>query len=175
MNRLIHRPVASGRSDNDAVGPSRGGLFALFVIAVLTLPACSLPRPPAVEEMARPPTSVPTPRIVVKIGLIGGRQVLVDGAGRALYLFTRDRVDYSACPADCVDNWPALVGPALAGPGVDDGALGTFTRSDGELQVTYFGSQLYYFGGDARPGEAKGQAIGRAWYLVDKDGSPIPS
>ena len=157
------------------MGPPRGGLLALLVVPVLAVSACSTIVPVREPTAGRPDITIAAPRVTVKIGNVAGRQALVDGTGRALYLFTRDRIDYSACPADCVDNWPALIGPARASPGVNPDRLGMFTRDDGAPQVTYFGSQLYYFAKDTRPGEANGQAIGRAWYLVDKDGNPISS
>ncbi len=141
----------------------------------MAVSACSTVVPVRESGAGRPDVTFAAPRVTVKIGNVGGRQALVDGTGRALYLFTRDRIDYSACPADCVDNWPALIGPARADTGVNPDGLGTFTRDDGAAQVTYFRSQLYYFAKDTRPGQANGQAIGRAWYLVDKDGNPIPS
>jgi predicted lipoprotein with Yx(FWY)xxD motif len=150
-------------------------LFAVLVVALLAVSACSTVVPVREPKAGRPDITFTAPRVTVKIGNVGGRQALVDGGGRALYLFTRDRVDYSACPADCVDNWPALIGPARASAGVNPDRLGMFTRDDGAPQVTYFGSQLYYFAKDTRAGQANGQAIGRAWYLVDKDGNPIPS
>jgi predicted lipoprotein with Yx(FWY)xxD motif len=34
--------------------------------------------------------------------------ILVDGEGRTLYVFTKDQGDQSACSGPCADNWPAL-------------------------------------------------------------------
>src|SRR5687767_14812467 len=35
-------------------------------------------------------------------------QVLVDGDGMTLYLFTRDTADASACTGSCAESWPPL-------------------------------------------------------------------
>jgi predicted lipoprotein with Yx(FWY)xxD motif len=88
--------------------------------------------------------------------------VLVDGDdGMTVYTFTKDTKDSgkSACSGDCLVTWPALTVVAGATPtggtGVT-GTLGTITRDDGTLQVTYNGLPLYYFKNDKAPGDANG-------------------
>ena len=44
------------------------------------------------------------------------------------------------------------------------GKLGTITRDDGTLQVTYNGKPLYYFKNDKAPGDANGIYTG--WEAV---------
>ena len=78
-----------------------------------------------------------------------------------VYIFTKDVKDSgkSACTGGCLDTWPALTVAAGATPtggaGVT-GKLGTITRDDGTLQVTYNGLPLYYFKNDKAPGDANG-------------------
>ena len=107
-------------------------------------------------------------------------QVLVDGQGRALYLFAADKTTESTCYDACAAAWP----PQLADKGTTVGAMhgatgsltGTTTRKDGTLQVTYNGHPLYYFTGDKNPGEITCQAVvnfGAAWYVVDPNGNAI--
>src|SRR4051794_33266056 len=67
--------------------------------------------------------------------------ILVNSAGRTLYLFEKDSGAKSDCNGACAAAWPPLVdtGKATVGSGADAAKLGTTTRSDGALQVTYQG------------------------------------
>jgi predicted lipoprotein with Yx(FWY)xxD motif len=92
------------------------------------------------------------------VGTIG--TVLVAGSnGMTVYTFTKDVKDSgkSACNTGCIDKWPALSssGAPTAGDGVT-GKLGTITRDDGTIQVTYNGLPLYFFKNDKAPGDANG-------------------
>jgi predicted lipoprotein with Yx(FWY)xxD motif len=99
--------------------------------------------------------------------------ILVDGDGRTLYVFTKDQGDQSACSGPCVDNWPALVGDATAGTGVQASMLSTSMQASGDAQVTYGGKLLYYFAGDAKPGDTNGQGVGSVWYALTADGNLV--
>jgi len=107
-------------------------------------------------------------------------QILVDGQGRALYLFAADKTTDSTCYDACATAWP----PMLADKGAKIDAMhdaiasltGSTTRKDGTVQVTYNGHPLYYFVGDKNPGQIECQAIdnfGGAWYVVDPKGNAI--
>lgn len=105
--------------------------------------------------------------------------ILVDGEGVALYLFTRDTQngDTSACTdEECTTKWPALTteGAPFAGAGAIQNLLGTITRDDGTMQVTYNGWPLYYFSGDAGAGSTNGQGMEGEWFLVSPSGNAIP-
>ena len=89
--------------------------------------------------------------------------ILQDADGRTLYLFNPDGQGDPTCYDDCADNWPALVGEVAAGDGLDAALLGTVTRTDGAVQVTYNGWPLYYFSGDAAPGDTNGQGLNDEW------------
>jgi predicted lipoprotein with Yx(FWY)xxD motif len=103
--------------------------------------------------------------------------ILVDGEGMSLYLFTKDTQDSgtSTCTGDCQVKWPPLAtdGDPVAGEGVDASLLGTITRDDGSLQVTYNGWPLYYFAEDTAPGDTNGQGVGDVWFLVSPEGEAI--
>jgi predicted lipoprotein with Yx(FWY)xxD motif len=104
--------------------------------------------------------------------------VLVDGSGRTLYLFEKDRPDQSACSGACVAAWPVdhSSGAPKAGSGVKASLLGTISRSDGTTQVTYNGHPLYYYSGDGQAGQHKGQgvdAFGAAWFVVTPAGGAV--
>ena len=104
---------------------------------------------------------------------------LVDGTGRALYVFEADTGTLSTCTGACAQVWPPLLDPgALLGVtgAVQGPSVATSVRADGTRQVTYHGHPLYYFAGDKAPGEAKGQGIhnfGGGWYVVAPSGDKI--
>jgi predicted lipoprotein with Yx(FWY)xxD motif len=99
--------------------------------------------------------------------------ILVDGDGRTLYAFTKDKGDQSACSGGCAANWPALTGTATAGTGVQASLLSTSMQADGDSQVTYGGRPLYYFSGDAKPGDVNGQSVGDVWFALSADGELV--
>jgi predicted lipoprotein with Yx(FWY)xxD motif len=99
--------------------------------------------------------------------------ILVDGDGRTLYAFTKDKGDQSACSGECANNWPPLTGTATAGTGVQAGLLSTAMQANGDSQVTYDGRPLYYFAGDAKPGDTNGQGVGNVWFAVTADGELV--
>lgn len=99
--------------------------------------------------------------------------ILVDADGRTLYAFTKDKGDQSACSGECATNWPALTGPATAGTGVQTALLSTARQANGSSQVTYGGRPLYYFAGDAKPGDTNGQGVGGVWFAVTADGELV--
>jgi predicted lipoprotein with Yx(FWY)xxD motif len=105
--------------------------------------------------------------------------VLFDGRGFALYLFTRDKPDKSRCYGDCARAWPPFKtkGKPTAGPGADASLLGTTKRKNGSKQVTYAGHPLYYYEHDDEAGEILCHDVnefGGRWLVVQPDGSPAP-
>jgi len=126
------------------------------------------------------PTSSPSAGAAVAVKLMHTQygSVLVDGNGRALYLFTRDRTPSSRCYGACAGAWPPFLTAAkpAAGPGAHASLLGTTRRSGGLAQVTYAGHPLYYYVGDHHPGEVLCQAVeefGGTWYVVTRRGSAV--
>jgi predicted lipoprotein with Yx(FWY)xxD motif len=88
--------------------------------------------------------------------------------GRTVYTFNSDAAGTGRtnCNSGCVSEWPPLTIAAgvtpTAGPGAP-GHLGTLTRSDGRIQVTYNGLALYFFAGDSGPAQTNGMYPG--WSL----------
>jgi len=93
--------------------------------------------------------------------------------GRTLYVLTKDSPNMSTCTSSCSDTWPPITLAAgqqpQAGAGVT-GQLGTLTRADGTIQVTYNGRPLYHFKGDAKAGDTKGQGVLGVWFVADAAG-----
>lgn len=129
---------------------------------------------PQTAASAPAPTAAASPaaRPVVKVGNVGGRKVLVDQEGRTLYVSTADAKGKSACVGQCAVTWPPLTGDAVNGEGVDGFLLATVTRPDGTVQVTYMNQPLYRFQKD-KVGDANGQGMDGAWFMLDGDGDPI--
>ncbi len=89
--------------------------------------------------------------------------MLTSKDGRSLYTFDKDQPGKSNCNSGCSAGWPAftVANPALAG-----GDFSVITRDDGVAQWAYKGKPLYFFAGDAKPGEANGDKQGGVWHLV---------
>jgi predicted lipoprotein with Yx(FWY)xxD motif len=166
-------PLAACGSPADA-RPAVPRSAAQAMPAVQSRPAVAdrLAAADRMAELGVPPRRGP----IVRLGRAGGYWALVDGRGRALYLFTPDRGrGVSRCYNDCAREWPPLYGRAYAGRGVQVRHLGWTIREDGRAQVTYHGHPLYYYANDRRPGDARGQGLGGIWYLVDSRGNAIRS
>jgi predicted lipoprotein with Yx(FWY)xxD motif len=103
---------------------------------------------------------------------------MTDAAGRTLYLFEKDTGGKSSCYGACAQGWPPLLttGTPTSAAGVSASLLGTVNRTNGTVQVTYAGHPLYYFTGDTKPGDIKGQnlhAFGADWYVVGPAGKKV--
>jgi len=102
--------------------------------------------------------------------------VLVGTDGRTLYLFEKDKTPTSMCSGACAAAWPPLTtsGNPKAGSGTTSAKLTTNKRSDGKVQVVYAGHPLYYYAGDTKAGQTKGQGLdqfGAEWYTLAPSGA----
>jgi predicted lipoprotein with Yx(FWY)xxD motif len=114
---------------------------------------------------------------VLSTTTINGTVVLTNSAGRTLYWFAPDTMTTSKCYGTCATYWPPVLGPATGGSGVT-GQLGTITRTNGSLQVTYDGHPLYTFAGDSAAGQAKGNGVdgsGGVWHEMTASGATVSS
>ncbi|MER8236346.1 hypothetical protein [Streptomyces sp. NPDC094049] len=101
--------------------------------------------------------------------------ILVDGRGRTLYAFTKDKDTSGGCDAECVAVWPALTGssPASPGRGVEAVLLRQARQPGGAVHVTYGDWPLYYYVGDAAAGDVNGQGLEGEWFAVGPDGKLV--
>ncbi|HUX69375.1 MAG TPA: hypothetical protein VMV41_02575 [Cellulomonadaceae bacterium] len=163
--------------------PTRFGRVVVPVALVAVLAAaCSATPTTATPAVSSPgaAASSTTASAAVTIGTQSGAHgtYLTDGAGRALYLFMSDTATTSTCSGACATAWPPFTAtgtPAVTGSATAS-KLGSLTRADGTMQVTYGGHPLYYFAPDTAPGQTKGQGkngFGALWWLVDPAGSAI--
>lgn len=107
---------------------------------------------------------------VAKFGM-----VLVSSSGKTLYRYTPDKKGKSVCSGSCAAFWPPLVvkGKPTAGAGANSRLLGTVKRANGVLQVSYAGYPLYFYAGDKKAGDVKGQAYQSRWYVVNTKGALV--
>ncbi|MES2210484.1 MAG: hypothetical protein V4515_09910 [Chloroflexota bacterium] len=100
---------------------------------------------------------------------------LAGEGGRTLYVLITDTPGVSTCTGACASNWPPFVleaGETVAGSTGVPGTFGAITRADGTTQVTYADAPLYYFAGDAAPGDVNGQGINDVWFVAAPGGGP---
>ena len=155
-------------------------LATAFVVAALLMAACgSSAQSTANGSPSVPASSSPAgaTTIAVASNLKLG-QILVDGAGKTLYLFVADSGSSSTCYTGCAQLWPPVLtsGPPQAGTGATASLLGTTTRTDGKTEVTYAGHPLYYFVSDKQAGDATGQGVdsfGALWWVVSASGAAV--
>ena len=122
------------------------------------------------------PNNAPPPVAAkVSIATTSVGNVLVGPNGMTLYMFTKDEPNKSNCYDQCATNWPPLLTDMkpTVGIGTDPALLGTTTRTDGKLQVTYKGLPLYYWVKDTKAGDTTGQGVGKVWWVVDVVGTPL--
>lgn len=87
---------------------------------------------------------------------------LADATGRTLYTFDKDEANKSNCAGGCLAAWPAFTAKAEATAKGEFGIIET----NGARQWTVNGKPLYYFAGDAKPGERNGDGKGGTWHIV---------
>jgi len=148
-----------------------------FAIAFL-LSACGGSSPSTAAASPSPSQAGTGTTIAVATNAKLGKPILVDGKGMTLYLFVADTGTSSTCYSSCATIWPPVLtdGAPQAGSGADKSLLGTTTRTDGKVEVTYAGHPLYYFIQDKAPGDDKGQGIngfGGLWWVMSPAGAAI--
>jgi len=145
-------------------------LFAGAMVASVLVAGCGSSSP---STSASPSPAAATIAVATnsKLG-----QILVDGKGITVYLFVKDTGQSSTCYTSCAQVWPPVLtsGPPQAGTGAAASLLGTTTRTDGKVEVTYAGHPLYYFVSDKQPGDATGQGVdnfGGLWWVLTPSGA----
>jgi predicted lipoprotein with Yx(FWY)xxD motif len=142
-------------------------IFSLIVVACSSSTAAETPSSPM------PATGSETVQIAdnAEFG-----KILVTVDGRTLYTNTVDTPEALKCTnIACTGFWPPYIVEAQPNA-VEElpGSLGTVTRPDGSMQVTYNNQPLYTFYQDRQPGETSGDGFtdfGGTWHVVPVDSS----
>ncbi len=133
------------------------------------------------------PTPSPTPQAGDDVEISSNAQFgnfLAGGPGSSqpgftLYTFANDNGGpNSSCNGQCAVVWPPLLVESandLSGPNSLN--LGTSTRTDGTIQVTYNNEPLYFYNQDNAPGDTNGHNAGGVWFVavVDSGSTPTPA
>jgi predicted lipoprotein with Yx(FWY)xxD motif len=149
---------------------------AVIPLVALAVAACGGGGGAATAATGSPPKTSTGTSATVGVANSSLGSILVNSAGRTLYLFKADSATKSACSGACATAWPPLLttSKATAGSGLTTSKLGTITRSDGKQQVTYNGHPLYMFIQDQKPGQTTGQgvtAFGAPWFALTPSGN----
>ena len=154
------------------------GRLTAVAVAVVTITAAAV----AVILLTRSSTDAapraPAPRAAgpsVRVAQTKLGRILVNGQGRTLYLYVKDRGTKSACSRRCMQVWPpAMVsGAPVAGPGVAAAKLTTTRGADNGRQLVYNGHPLYTLSADVRPGQINGEGFLGTWFVVSAAGNRI--
>lgn len=137
-----------------------------FIIVIKASLAALLVALPGIAACSAYAQEGPAPTVSVRQDPALG-PLLTDAQGWTLYIFTRDQPDMSTCTGQCAANWPPLTieGDPVVPPDLP-GTVGVVVRPDGARQVTYNGMPVYYFAGDAQPGETNGHGAGGVWFVA---------
>jgi predicted lipoprotein with Yx(FWY)xxD motif len=154
--------------------------LALAFVAALALAACggddsgtttAVADAGAGAVTATTATANANATVTVKATSLG--DVLADGAGRTLYVFTKDTDDTSNCTGACLQVWPRYAPGAVSAAGGIDAARFSSISVDGVQQLTVAKRPLDYSAGDAAPADVNGQGVGGIWWVVSADGTPM--
>jgi predicted lipoprotein with Yx(FWY)xxD motif len=122
-----------------------------------------------------------TSSVAVKTRKIKGLgTVLVNPAGRTLYVFMKDKQSRVTCTGSCASFWPPLKWKGSGKPGAGGAAKSALLASDknpgGGKVVTYNKWPLYTYSGDSAAGQANGWNInlnGGKWYVISPAGKVV--
>jgi predicted lipoprotein with Yx(FWY)xxD motif len=118
-----------------------------------------------------PTTSAAAPTPTTSIAVANSAALgsfLTTAQGMTLYEHSGDSTNISTCSGSCAIIWIAFAPPTtnLTAPANATGTLGTMTRDDGSLQVTYNGWPLYTYTGDINAGDTNGSGLANIWSVA---------
>jgi predicted lipoprotein with Yx(FWY)xxD motif len=136
--------------------------FSWRHVAIVTLCLGSLAGCSSSSKPASSATTPVTSETTVSIGSTKLGRVLVNSAGRTLYVYDKDTDGSSKCTGTCATAWPPLVvtGKPTLGTGLSASMFSTAPRSDGTKQLEVNGRPLYTYTGDTKAGDISGQGLG---------------
>lgn len=186
MNRIIRKAVLGGTAAAVLALPACGAYSTYAEPASVQQSKSSGQQQTGSDAKGNPGVAAPAPRqraagapassnALVSKAIPKMGKVVVDRQGHVLYLFKNDTPGTSNCYGDCAAVWPpALTTDVPQLSGVDPTLVGLTTRKDGTKQITLGPKKwpLYWYIGDKKPGQWKGQNVGGVWFAIGPDGKP---
>jgi predicted lipoprotein with Yx(FWY)xxD motif len=165
----------NSNATNAANSGSRYGSVSSSTAAASS--ASSAPSASSGASSAPAPSSGSAVVVSTKQGKLG-TVLAAGGKHLTVYMFEGDRGASSSCVGACAHVWPPVItsGAPMASGEAVAGDLGTITRHDGTMQVTYKGHPLYWFARDGDTSDAYGQGVmgfGASWYVLSPTGSKV--
>ncbi len=157
--------------------------FAGLLIASLALvAACSssgatTAPPTGAAATGTPAASAGGSTVTIGMATTALGSVLVGPNGLTLYIHAGDSATSSTCSGACATAWPPLAvgsGQTAALASGITGTLGTLTRTDGTVQVTFNGMPLYGWKNDKAAGDTTGQNV-NGFTVASPSGAPASS
>jgi predicted lipoprotein with Yx(FWY)xxD motif len=130
--------------------------------------------PNSVASGAVAPTLQPTLRAVMNTTI--GQPILVNSAGRTVYLFVPDAAGTTSHVNGVLRaNWPYVTwgGPVTVGAGLSAASATANIQPDNTRLIAYHGHLLYTFVADHVPGDVTGQGLAQ-FFVLDASGNKIP-
>lgn len=124
------------------------------------------------EPSPAPPSTTGT---VITTGDSEFGTMLFNEKKQAIYIWEREGSEKPECYGNCAEAWPPVLtdGEPQAAGSANSSLLGTTTRTDGSIQVTYNGHPLYYYAHEG-PGEVECHNIsthGGLWWVIQPSGN----
>jgi len=139
----------------------------LAVTAILLIAGCTQQQQVQTPSTPGQTTMPASDTVQVTASTLGN--ILVDAKGMTLYYFANDvpASGASSCTGQCAVIWPVFSAGAIqVSSPLSTADFGTITRADGTSQTTYHGWPLYYFQGDAKPGDVTGENVQKIWFVI---------
>ena len=143
-------------------------------VLALGILVCSLAVGIGVAAAATPMQTRAHAKLVLHASHYG--KVIFAGNDQVVYVFGPDKHGKSTCYGVCAKAWPPVLtkGAPNLGTGLKQALLGTTTRKNGTLQVTYNHHPLYFYSADKRGKIMCQHAVmhGGLWLVLKANGQP---
>ena len=146
-------------------------IILVFIGGYWLIKSSSTSQAPMIPVSTSNPSTTATSNIVLTMSSNTALGSFVTAAtnGMTLYTYKNDTVGESNCTDTCATTWPPYTVTSadnLSAVAGLSGTVGTITRGDGSLQVTYNGLPLYFYSQDTQEGDTNGNNIDNLWNVV---------